>query len=95
MSSKRTLHNYKTGTESGGGADLRKSAQVVNPKTKSAGMSLYSQGMDRIDVRIGFPRWRGETSIVDPLGFFEGKACGVGCTIFGPFDPAGGGLSSR
>jgi len=40
-------------------------------------MSEYSHGRERRCVRIGFPFWRGDTRIEEPLERV-GSACGVG-----------------
>src|SRR6266480_7068625 len=56
----------------------RKRAQVVAPRTKSAGMSEYSQAWPRMEFRTGLPFWRVETRMeLGPARW--GRACGFGC----------------
>lgn len=57
----------------------RNKAHVVWPRTKSEGMSEYSQGRERILFRIGLPFWRGETKI-DEADWRAGRGWGLGCT---------------
>lgn len=45
-------------------------------------MSLYSHGSARMEAKIGLPFCRGETKIEEGAER-EGRACGVGCWIFG------------
>lgn len=57
-------------------------------------MSLNSHGMLLMHASTGFPFCLGETRMLDPDDR-EGRACGVGWTIFWPAPAPGGGARSR